>query len=577
MATRNDGFILGKHLGKGLTKDETRKKIDIAVDGATIDFTDDGKLKSLASGGLDFAAIDRLPEVSWKKDTVVLAKQDGQYVRLKSAGDIFTDVVLHLNSEKTNTSLIAGQSATIKLVAQVQNAGTHTATNIHLVLTKPLIGQYTLGEPVLTSRGATNFIKVSETEYTVESLSSGGVARVEIPVTYSRHGPYVFGGQVTSTIDTNTSNNSKTVIVSIRETSTETGSNYVPTQDCPLFTITDLDYNKQLVTFGETSPQSLSSAFSTGYIKCNIYGDKHGLANRRFRLTNAEQIICISSSDTNNTNHSYEHQYTYSSSHSYAGNSGSYNNNNIDHNGINISSLGSFSSSSSFSLNHNIVVHRDFYLNFNLEQDLKKGQYVIPTSAYTYYKDTGQLIFHNSFTYNFKSQVSRTNVGALVMYVKPRGDNCKWQCCVIKFSADFTDKHPNKERITHQSSLGDNVTFNYKQGNPSDQYISPDIDIAANWLGKELPEDLIAFSNTSVQLGIKRPININNSVVVNIKKGTNGTFTLTSTDDRLASIQTQGNISTSYTSSTKTLTVTLNNPQIQNSIKFPFVEFRVID
>lgn len=567
MAIRNDGLVRGKHIGKGLTVDETRKKIDVAVDGTTVSFTADGKLKSLGSGGLDCAAIDQLPEVSWKKDTVVLGKQDGRCVRLKATGDIFTDVVLNLTTAKTSTVVVTGTTETINLVAQVQNAGTNPATAIRLVLTKPALGTYTMGTPVMQLQGATGFAKVSDTEYTIETLASGGVATVTIPVTYSKQGTFTFGGQVTSTIDTNTTNNSKTVTISVTAQATATGGNYVPTQDCPLFTITDLQYNKQLFTFGEDTSRNIQDLIRSGTNKINIYADKRGLAGRRFRLTNAEQIVCISSSNNIYGSSSSDSSYSSSSS-SYSGSSSS-----IDFG----SSSSSSDSSSSFDLTENVAIHRDFHLDFTTGLYSKFGQRIIPTSAYTYSKQTGDLVFDNSFTYNFKSAVNATNVGALVMYVKPAGQNCKWQCCVLKFSADFPEEHPMARVITHSSTLGSNVSFSYSSVDTASWYKEPDIDKNALWVGGTLPAGLKSFKNMSVSEGISRTINSNDSVVVTIKKGTNGTFTLTATDDRLATVQTRGNIVTSYNAGTKTLTVTLANPQPQNSIKFDKVEFKVID
>lgn len=205
------------------------------------------------------------------------------------------------------------------------------------------------------------------------------------------------------------------------------------------------------------------------------------------------------------------------------------------------------------------------------------GQHIIPTSAYTYNKQTGELVFNRSFTYDLKSAVNATNVGALVMYVKPAGQNCKWQCCVIKFSADFQEEHPGYRVITHTSALDSNVTFTYHNEDTSSWYIEPDIDKNANWVGGTLPADLHAFKGSSLSTGIRKAKNTNVSVVVAIKSGTNGTFTLTATDGRLSTIQTRGNILTSYNAGTKTLTVTLANPQPQNSIKFTNVEFKVID
>lgn len=565
MAIRNDGLVMGKHIGKGLTTDEARKKIDVAVDGTTLDFTEDGKLKVLNAGGsngLDCNAIDQLPEVSWKKDTVVLAKQDGNCVRLKASGDIFTDVVLSLSTAKTSTSIVTGTTETINLIAQVQNAGLNKATAIRLVLTKPLLGTYSLGTPELQSQGATNFVKVSDTEYTIETLSSGGVATVTIPVTYSKQGTFTFGGQVTSTIDTDIKNNSKTVTISVTEQATATGGNYVPTQDCPLFTITDLEYNKQLFTFGEDTPRNVYNSIATGTNKINIYADKRGLSGRRFSLTNAEQVVCMSSSRgagissyTASSRGGYEMNFCYFSS----------------------SSDKYDKSSSSIDLTNNIIIPPAFALDFRPDFLADYGQYVIPTSSYTYNKQTGELTFNSSFTNDVKSDSSATNVGILVLYVKPAGFNCKWQSCVIKFSADFQEEHPTTQIITHSSSLGANVSFSYSSTELSPWHIEPDIDKKANWVGGTLPEKLKAFRDMGVAKGITQHIDVNANVVVTIKKGTNGTFTLTATDDRLAKVQTRGNIVTTYNADTKTLTVTLTNPQPQNSIKFTNVEFKVID
>ena len=572
MTIKNDGLIRGKHIGTGLTTDETRKKIDVAVDGTTVTFTSDGKLQaSGGSSGLDCSAIDQFPEVSWKKDTVILAKQDGRCVRLKAAGDIFTDVVLNLSTAKTSTSVVTGATETINLVAQVQNAGINPATAIRLILTKPMLDTYSMGIPVTQSQGATNFVKVSDTEYTIDTLSSGGVATVTIPVTYSKQGTFTFGGQVTSTIDTNTANNNKTVTVSVTEQSTATGGNYSPTQDCPLFTITDLQHNKRLFTFGEDTPTNIYNLIKAGTNKINIYADKRGLAGRRFRLTNAEQLMCVSSSSVaagESSSNSDRNGYNgVTSSGFYDTNKGSI---------YGSSSLGS-RNSSSFDLAKDIAIQRDFSLDFTTGLHQLYGQHIIPTSAYTYNTQTGELLFNDSFTYNFKSAVNATNVGALVMYVKPKGENCKWQCCVIKFSTDFQEEHPRKSLITHSSSLGTNVTFDYKDTNVSAWYVEPDFDKKANWVGGELPVNLTAFSSMSIASGIVRSIDSNASVVVTIKKGTSGTFTLTATDDRLVKVQTQGNIYTSYNADNKTLTVTLTNPQPQNSIMFDIVEFKVVD
>lgn len=58
MAIKNDGLIRGKHIGNGLTTDETRKKIDVAVDGTTVTFTSDGKLQASGAPQAELEALD---------------------------------------------------------------------------------------------------------------------------------------------------------------------------------------------------------------------------------------------------------------------------------------------------------------------------------------------------------------------------------------------------------------------------------------------------------------------------------------------------------------------------------------
>lgn len=58
MAIKNDGLIRGKHIGNGLTTDETRKKIDVAVDGITVTFTSDGKLQASDATQAELDAVD---------------------------------------------------------------------------------------------------------------------------------------------------------------------------------------------------------------------------------------------------------------------------------------------------------------------------------------------------------------------------------------------------------------------------------------------------------------------------------------------------------------------------------------
>ena len=85
--------VTGDDLGEALGIDPVAKKVNVLADGTTIRVNSDNKLEAVNSGGagLDCDAIDQLPEAAWKKGTVVLAKQDGQCVRLTALESIFQE------------------------------------------------------------------------------------------------------------------------------------------------------------------------------------------------------------------------------------------------------------------------------------------------------------------------------------------------------------------------------------------------------------------------------------------------------------------------------------------------------
>ena len=109
--------IIPDSLGKTIKKDEATKKWEVNVDNSTITVNEKGQLVAQGSGGLNCAAIDELPIKPWKKDTTVLAKQDGECIRLKPNSDIFTDIVVDLASSKQNLEIAKGESKTVNLIA----------------------------------------------------------------------------------------------------------------------------------------------------------------------------------------------------------------------------------------------------------------------------------------------------------------------------------------------------------------------------------------------------------------------------------------------------------------------------
>lgn len=159
------------NIGKTIKKNEATKKFEVNVDNSTITVNSQGQLVANAqSSGLDCAAIDQLPIKPWKKDTVVLAKQDGQCIRLKPNGDIFTDVVVDLAANKQNVEIPKNQSETVNIIATVTNAGVNPTGEVLVTLTKPQLGTYRLGTPTTNNIGET---KTGELTWKVPSMASG--------------------------------------------------------------------------------------------------------------------------------------------------------------------------------------------------------------------------------------------------------------------------------------------------------------------------------------------------------------------------------------------------------------------
>lgn len=282
--------VIPDNMGKGLVWNDTDGKYDVSladyVDGTTITVSPDGKLSSTAtgSGGLDCEAISALPLASWKKGTSILAKQDGKCVRLVPNENFFQEVGVGIAANKTSSFTNEEYEVTVT----VSNTGVSKNELTDWVIVKPAGGGYTIKNVRVSSENVDRVETVSEFNYKLHGLASGGTAIVRFTVVPTEVGTYQFSSAVTphSALDQNVSNNSDTITLSA---TTRSNPNYVPSVDCPLVTATELDSNVVLVQLSKVknSHNNVAYAIERG----NIFANRESLKGLRIRLDNASTVI----------------------------------------------------------------------------------------------------------------------------------------------------------------------------------------------------------------------------------------------------------------------------------------------
>ena len=526
------------NLGKTIKKDEATKKFEVNVDNTTVTVNAQGQLvANVQSSGLDCAAIDQLPIKPWKKDTTVLAKQDGQCIRLKPNGDIFTDIVVDLASSKQNLEIAKGRSETVNLIATIANAGTNPTGEVFVTLTKPQLGTYRLGAPTTNNIGET---KTGELAWKVPSMASGKALVITLPVTLSSVGSFSFGLQATSTIDTDVTNNSKTFTFAVTAKNDGTNTNYIPTgKDCPLIIATDLTHNQRLNVYTTGTGEDFRQFGK--YI--NVFADGHGFAGKQIKLEGASTVVVTSeSADPYVPDNSSSTSYELSSGRIYINGESSYGG----------SSSSSSSSSSSYSSAQGLVV-ASTYFSQGLWWMEKTGK---TPSALKYMGafDPQTQIF--TFRSDLKLPTRNTSFADApyhcVIWCRPAGKDCKWQGIPIVLGIKDRIDFPRRYEFT---KLKGDVQDEFSNDLPSTRLVDPDYIKAANFIGGVKPNDLIATDEPLLSSSNE----VASQHTVTVISGQEAQFTIRATGNtnKLPRYIATGKTHTSYDASTKTLTVTV--------------------
>jgi hypothetical protein len=280
--------VTGDDLGEALGIDPVAKKVNVLADGTTIRVNSDNKLEAVNSGGagLDCDAIDQLPEAAWKKGTVVLAKQDGQCVRLTALASIFQEVGVGITANKVT----AFTDDSFDVVVTVTNTGEGKNDLTNLVINKPNGGGYTIQDIREAKQDVDSFDKTGELSYDIKGLASGGTFTVRFKVVPSEAGTFQFTAAVNpnTSLDLDGKNNTATLILSAQ---TKKDDTYVPSVDCPLITATELDHNTVLV---QSVPVDFSGTVlipPRGRAQLNIMAERRSLKGLRIKLDGASTVV----------------------------------------------------------------------------------------------------------------------------------------------------------------------------------------------------------------------------------------------------------------------------------------------
>lgn len=527
--------IIPDNLGKGIKFNPQTKKWEVNVDGSTITVNPQGQLVAQGSGGLDCAAIDQLPIKPWKKDTTVLAKQDGQCIRLKPNGDIFTDIIVDLASSRQNLEIAKGQSETVNLVATVTNAGVNPTGEVLVTLTKPQLGTYQLGTPTTNNIGET---KTGELTWKVPSMASGKALVITLPVTLSAVGSFSFGLQATSTIDTDVTNNSKTFTFAVTAKNDGTNTNYVPIgTDCPLIIATDLTHNQRLNVYTTGTNENFHESFGK-YI--NVFADGRGFAGKQIKLEGASTVVVTSNSDSDYNYSSYSKSYRSSFDSSFRGSGSSSN------------SSSNYRSSSSYSPSTGFVVAAVSFMH-GVSWDTKTNEPpVLLKDMGTFDPQTQIFTFRSDLKLPTRTTAFDEAPYHCVIWCRPAGANCKWQGIPIVLGIKDRFNFPHRYNFT---KVKGNVQNEFSNELPPKVKINPDFVKAANFIGGNKPNDLIAT---------KEPLSSQTNEVatehtVTVTSGQEAQFTIRATGNinNLPQYISTGKTRASYDASTKTLTVTV--------------------
>lgn len=289
-ATKAEDGVVTITNSNGTTVEVPAIKVKAAkeADGKVVITNQDGSTVEIEkSSGLDCAAIDALPERQWKKGTALLAKQDGECVRLVAFDSIFQEIGVGITADKTNAFV----NEEYKVVVTVSNTGEgkNELTNLNIV-GPANTSDYEIKDVTFTKSEADEVEQVNNLTYNIRGLKKGGTVVVKYTVVPKVLGNYQFTAAVNpnSALDKDLGNNNATLILNAR---TKADPNYTPSVDCPLVIATELDSNTQLVQLHTVAYNTGSQADAELTNYGNLFANRETLKGLKIRLENASTVV----------------------------------------------------------------------------------------------------------------------------------------------------------------------------------------------------------------------------------------------------------------------------------------------
>lgn len=344
--------------------------------------------------GLDCEAIAQLPQEQWEKGTSILANKNGKCVRLVPSENFFQEIGVGIAANKVS----AYTNEEFEVVVTVSNTGVGKNALTNWVITKPVGGVYDVKDVRVTSNGVDRVETVSEFNYKLHGLSSGGTAIARFKIVPKSTGTFQFSSTVTpnSALDQDAKNNTATITLSA---TTKADPSYAPSVDCPLITATELDSNTQLVQLLTEVVNEKQTASTQLTNRGNLFANRETLKGLKIRLQNASTIV------------GYSNRYSYPSSY--------------------VLSNGRISSG--------YVAEGDAGLPYNNSLNAEANGIKTGTDGYTF--ENGVLTI-------------TADVEVFAFSCRPQGSNCKWQNYMLA-----TATVPTTQTITTSAVVGGKVTL----------------------------------------------------------------------------------------------------------------------
>lgn len=268
MSTNQIKVITPDNLGKGITYNPQTKQWE-------------------ASSGFDCASFEALPVKPWKKGTSILAKQDGECVRLTSLDSIFQEIGVGITANK-NSAFV---NEAFNVVVTVTNTGESKNELSNLVVQKPLLGDYEIKDVRTSKDGVDEVETLNELSYNLKGIAKGGTFILRFTVVAKAAGTFQFTANVNSNtdLDLDSKNNTATIILTA---STKEDINYVPSVDCPRITATDVETGVELRALTIKGDGRYNTQF---YVRdgVNIYANKRDLNGTKIRLDGATSVAVL--------------------------------------------------------------------------------------------------------------------------------------------------------------------------------------------------------------------------------------------------------------------------------------------